>query len=248
MTTVGDNYAQGSVMVLSYKDALTEDRAFPPMRRPTEGAENDLVMRYIEFGLPKPSPNYRCQIFIEPRVEEAFPDIVAAYWDADVAATWPGRRAALEYRELRVLHYLYLAHQASVPTLAKIFGKKQVEQSINLLTDAEVIRINNEIVRLQPMRQVFALRKIIAIEAKMVATRRGLEQAFRNTWFASESYLLSERETKNEDIISTATNFGVGLISVTTKIASAKTKARRVNIPASYASWYFNEWCWRNTL
>ena len=99
--------------------------------------------------------------------------------------------------------------------------------------------------RSRALSEIFAVQRLIAIEAKIDDWKTGLQQAVRNTWFASESYLLLERVVNREPLLSEALQFGVGVVCRDQPLDSAEARARHEQIPSSYASWLFNEWCWR---
>src|SRR5581483_8234047 len=73
----------------------------------------------------------------------------------------------------------------------------------------------------------------------------GLRQAFQNTWFASESYLLLPRVPRCSDLKKEAARFGVGVAEQNKPLYRSGVRPRRQHIPLSYASWLFNEWAWR---
>ena len=99
--------------------------------------------------------------------------------------------------------------------------------------------------KLRALRDVFAVRRLIAIEAKVIDWQDGLQQAFQNVWFASESYLLLPRLPQSSILIEKANHFGVGLRVMGQALDSSELRSRQANIPRSYASWLFNEWVWR---
>ncbi len=56
-----------------------------------------------------------------------------------------------------------------------------------------------------------SLRRIIAFEAKISALSKAIEQAHLNTWFASESYVLTTNGRRRDHIIQKARKHGIGV-------------------------------------
>jgi hypothetical protein len=95
------------------------------------------------------------------------------------------------------------------------------------------------------LRDVFAVRRIVAIEAKVSDWQDGLQQAFQNSWFASESYLLMPHIPRSPLLLEESARFGVGLRTQGQPLDNGELCPRQVPVPRSYASWLFNEWVWR---
>jgi hypothetical protein len=96
--------------------------------------------------------------------------------------------------------------------------------------------------RARTPRKLMAVRRIVAIEAKVGAWRPGLEQAFHNRWFASESYLLLPGVPKSDALESELGQTGVGLLTPDRPMRRPAVRAEKAKLPGSYASWLFNEW------
>jgi hypothetical protein len=95
------------------------------------------------------------------------------------------------------------------------------------------------------LRKNFAVRRIVAFEAKISDWRGAIQQAALNKWFASESYILVPRIPARSVIIETAEAAGVGVWiegEVSPYLVTPRVNSRE---PLSYASWLFNEWSWR---
>jgi hypothetical protein len=88
---------------------------------------------------------------------------------------------------------------------------------------------------------MFAIRRIIAIEAKISEWRAALDQAFVNTWFTPESYILVPMIPKGAMLFDAAIQRGIGVLSKERPCLVP----RKLGRPRSYASWLFNEWTWR---
>ena len=92
------------------------------------------------------------------------------------------------------------------------------------------------------MSKIFALRKIVAVEAKIANWKRAIEQAINNTWFASHSYVLMPSLKNIEDVVSVSSQFGIGVIIQESDSNSIVSQAKPLEIPSSIGSWLFNEW------
>jgi hypothetical protein len=95
--------------------------------------------------------------------------------------------------------------------------------------------------RARSLSKTFAIRRIVAIEAKVNEWRAALDQAFVNTWFTPESYVLVPVIPRGADLLETALRQGVGVLSK----ERPNLEPRPAMHPTSYASWLFNEWSWR---
>ena len=78
-------------------------------------------------------------------------------------------------------------------------------------------------------------------------TKEVLEQASNNRWFASESCVLLPSCSLHERSRSKAKNLGIGIWGLSKNNNNFRIiqKPVRVKSPASYASWFFNEWIGR---
>lgn len=214
----------------------------------TKGEELDLVDRYLEKWLAQSDDHTNLTIFVEPKLQSGYPDVVAVYWDPSVAAEWPAARGELTPTDIRIAHHAYLARKVDMNALKALAPGRKLNAALNRLLDAGIFTQGKTTLLQRPIAEIFAVRRLVAIEAKLCAARRGLDQAFQNTWFASESYLLIPALPKNPEFLDAARRLGVGILEETTPIEKSAVRARRDRIPKSYPSWLFNEWAWRSTL
>lgn len=210
-------------------------------RKPTPGPEGDLVRWFMHDWKVEVLRGCDMTVFVEPRLESGFPDMVLVQWRKDWTRHWRPERRRLKNEDIRVLHSLWYAGPASERVLKNAFGSG-VTAKLGRLRDANVVSRRSGSWRARPLRKIFAVRRIIAIEAKMGDIQRGLQQALLNTWFASASYLLMPHVPRADKIAGRATSLGVGLWSQKAGIVRQAAQAR---VPRSYASWLFNEWAWR---
>ena len=213
-------------------------------RTPTAGPEYELVREYIDSRLPPAPRGQQRTVFVEPEIESGFPDVVAVYWHAATALRWSGARAELTKVDIRVAHFLARVGSADVESLRPFFTKS-VGPSLERLRSAGIVLATSKRWRLRSLRDIFAVRRLVAIEAKVNQWRDGLHQAVQNTWFSSESYLLLPRVPEQPELLKLALRFGVGVKTREQSLDTTDGSARRDRIPKSYASWLFNEWAWR---
>jgi len=214
----------------------------------TKGKELDLVDRYLEKWLSQSNDHTQLTIFVEPKLQSGYPDVVAVYWDPSVAGRWPRARGELTPMDIRMAHHAYLSRKVDLKALKALAPGRKMDAALNRLLDADIFVQGKTTLLQRPMSDIFAVRRLVAIEAKLCAAQRGLDQAFQNTWFASESYLLIPALPKNPEFLDAARRLGVGILEETTPIEKSAVRARRDRIPKSYPSWLFNEWAWRSTL
>lgn len=214
------------------------------LRESKEGPEHDLVREYVVSCLPPPSRGQSLTVFIEPEIESGFPDIVAVYTQVATTRRWTAARACLTKVDVRMAHFLATMGASDFGRLARFFPTNP-KGSLERLLSAGVVRNAAGTWRLRALQDVFAVRRLVAIEAKVFDWQEGLQQAFQNVWFASESYLLLPRLPQAPLLLEEASRFGVGLRVLGQPLDSSELCPRTAQIPRSYASWLFNEWVWR---
>ena len=212
------------------------------------GPEADLVQRFVEASLPPSLKGENQFVFIEPKLGATRPDIVAVYWDSSVATPWPKARQSLSSLDLRLAHLLFMEGPLREEKLRTAFPRG-LQRSLEKLDKAGLILYANERWHLRSLKDIFAVHRIVAFEAKISSVSRALEQAQLNTWFASESYVLMPAKQPIADTIERACSRGIGiwLLSGETR-SSPLVGAKRRAIPQSYASWFFNEFVWKATV
>ncbi|MDE1160602.1 MAG: hypothetical protein PW792_01500 [Acidobacteriaceae bacterium] len=187
----------------------------------------------------------RLSIFEEPRIESGFPDLVLVIWDESVTEAWHHSRKALKAVDLSVLHCLYQMKRATGFEIEKLLACS-VDESLERLAAADMIDIRKGSCSVKPLREIFAVRRIIAIEAKVSAVSSGMHQAALNTWFAHDSILLLPEEPQHLQTGSRAEDMGISIFA--RAVGNVLKPASSFEKPVSYASWLFNEWAWKATL
>ena len=210
-------------------------------RRMTEGHEKELVEAFVRSKLAPARSGQVRLVFIEPRLDTGFPDVVIVYLDSAVASEWSSRRASLRKQDICVLHHLATCRSEDQARLSFLFPVG-LRSALCRLESMDLVRCAQGRWYAQKPRKLMAVRRIVAIEAKIGAWRRGLEQAFLNRWFASESYLLLPSVPKSADLENELGQTGVGLLTHDTPMRRPAIRADKTKLPGSYASWLFNEW------
>jgi hypothetical protein len=213
------------------------------LRMSRKGPECDLVREYLSHLTPS-SRGQSLTVFIEPEIETGFPDIVAVYTQVATMRRWSSARVSLTKVDVRVAHFLATMGASDLDRIRRFFPDKP-ERCLERLLEASVVRNKAGTWQLRNLEEVFAVKRLVAIEAKVVDWQNGLKQAFQNVWFASESYLLLPRLPNAPLLLEEASRFGVGLRVLGQPLDSPELCPRQAQIPRSYASWLFNEWVWR---
>ena len=213
-------------------------------RKSTKGPELDFLFDFLKSSLPTAPAGQRLTIFIEPNVESVFPDAVAVYWDLATGKKWNQSRRLITKTDVRVLHYLALKKTEHLPILERYYSPTVIE-SLKRLEAADLVIRKPRTWQIRSLKKIFAVKRLITIEAKIGDWQQGLLQAFFHTWFASESYLLLAKMPKKSRLIDEASKLGIGLITGEENLENSSAAAKRDRIPKSYASWLFNEWAWK---
>ncbi len=216
-------------------------------RTSRKGPELNLVHQFLDADFPEPSGCLTRWIFLEPSLVSGFPDIVIVEFDIGTAKRWPESRKNLRPLDLRIAHFISNYPDASIQTIFSGFGSR-TSSALKRLESAGIVRESESKFSTLPVDTIFAVRRIVAIEAKMKNIKRGFDQALNNTWFASESYLLIPNRTSNSSVIQKAKRFGIGIINSDGWLNSPQITARVEEVPKSYGSWLFNEWAWQSLI
>lgn len=213
-------------------------------RSATPGPETDLVEAFLEnldVALPR---GRRLTVFCQPALETGFPDIVAVVWRESIARKWRSERELLSSDDLRLIHALAGRGWFEIDRLEGIF-RRRLRPSLERLESLDLALITERKCRTRALNSIFAVERIVAIEAKISWWRRALEQAGSNVWFSSESHALMPSVSDREAVTDVAQRFQVGVLQFDDARPTEIWAAPQRPIPASYGSWLFNEWVWR---
>lgn len=214
-------------------------------RRTRFGPEAELVAAFLEnfpFDIPR---GCHATVFCEPRIESGFPDLVIVFWSIATAKRWNPARSELTTDDIRLLHYLHDLGPQSTDALRNVITRG-LTRSLDRLQAAELVRcVYGDIWKPRSLNENFATRRIIAIEAKVAEWSVAIDQAFLNTWFATDSFVLLPAKKATAAARAAARARGVRLCQPDKPI-SCKRPVSPNALPRSYASWLFNEWAWRS--
>jgi hypothetical protein len=212
-----------------------------------KGPEADLVMNFIRSSIPLPVNGEFSTIYIEPQLGNLRPDIVIVYWDPKITRSWPVARELLDLTDLKIIQMLSLLGPSAEDELKKFFPIRKLTSALERLFTANCAIYLENRWHLKELSSLFAIRRIIAVEAKISNINKAIEQAYANSWFSSESYILTTRKQPNSIIIERARQLGVGFWTYRkTGDIEQKLKAKEYLLPFSYGSWEFNEMVWRH--
>jgi hypothetical protein len=215
-------------------------------RRRKTGPEQQLIDWFLNEGRFPVRRGERLTVFLEPKLPSGFPDIVAVTWRESVTAKWKSTRGQLESRDLRLMHFLVTVGRPCEGSYIRAIFKRNVRGSLEKLLDAGMVRYASSCWYPESLARSFAVQRIIAVEAKVNAWRSALDQAYRNTWFAPESYVLVPMVGSNSTLLAEASNRGIGVLGRDS--LRWHMNPRLMVFPRSYVSWLFNEWAWRSSF
>lgn len=213
-----------------------DDSVSARFRRPTPGPELDLLTHFLEQSLPRPTARERLAVFVEPRIETGCPDAVAVYWR-------PSRQedgAALKRLTTvddRLLHLVWLKGAVSRNELRVCMGDAVAKRAEELVAMGFLTGVDD---RLSVADGGLTLSRVIAVEAKVSAPSSALSQAARNTWFASESYVLLPSAPSAAELCHRYEACGVGILTPADRFSTPSIPARERGLPQSHVTWRFN--------
>lgn len=212
-------------------------------RESRSGPEEDMISSFLSKLDSRSNPGTQLTIFKEPWLESGSPDLVGVIWDLPTAETWNQNRSRLNRSDFRLLHWLSETSDLNLDQIREAFGRSGWE-SIHRLEEADVVSTEKGSVKMRPLSTVYAVKHIFAIEAKVSAWRKAVNQAFLNRWFATSSHVLLPRLPTNREAINTARRMGVSLWAPSVTKLTLRLPATS-SAPTSYVSWLFNEWTWK---
>jgi hypothetical protein len=213
----------------------------------TPGRETCLVEQFLAAGSLADRKTELPVVFTEPRLATGFPDVVAVYLSDKPITVTPGR-TMLHDEHLRLLHHLCSVKTTSFNEIESGLGwrGKMLKRCVADLADADLVYVRGSKIVARHVANIFAVRKIIAIEAKIGDWKRAIRQACSNTWFASHSFVLIPQTRAIEHVQSAAQAVGIGVMIFDGEKTKTVVNPLARSIPASYGSWLFNEWSLRS--
>lgn len=218
-------------------------------RKNTNGEEFELVKQFIDYRkeIFKPSSTKNLAIFIEPKINMSYPDIVFVEYNPNNYEHWNKNRFKLGSLDLKILYHIYVTQGIDASNIVLQLGNdwKNTMLSIEKLYDSDLIIRKNRKWCIKS-KKCLKVNKIEAVEAKINKWDEVFQQAIINKNFASESYALSKMIiTPKKNTIDRFDNFGIGLYIQNHTGFKMMSEAKKIPIPVSFNSIYFNEWIGR---
>lgn len=215
-------------------------------RAATLGDEYSLVEQFVEYYchmFTRNNKKTKLAVFIEPRIDSRFPDVVFASYLPSIIDNWSDKREELDMYDLKLLSFLCTTKNTTEAELISMLGfpEKQTITSLEKLMDAKLISYRNRSWQVRELRDVFSLTKLIAVEAKLNDMSKVVEQTHLNTRFASHSYALTNSLRPQGETVKTFKKYGIGLYGKGSQFCRI-VEARQYGLPSNYLSFQFNEW------
>lgn len=221
-------------------------------RTVTAGDELRMVYRYLSYVKNKSNnlKRKRIAIFVEPHIETGYPDLVIVEYYLPPSDIWCNARMCLNNTDLKILMHVVSSRTSylSISSICELLGftDDTVYRSLKKLNKCKLVYLSKsqKTVRKVALEKWCRVKKIIAIEGKIDKWQRAIEQANRNTWFATESYVLLNKAHCNQKVYDICKHQGIGIVLQNGKIDTV-LKSKQGMFPISYASIQFNEWIQR---
>lgn len=214
-----------------------------------DGPEKDLVEEFVSIQNQKLSSNsrYSYTLFIEPKLDVGFPDIVIVKFSRSIMAKWSPSRMPLDLTALKILSHLFYAGPISIDKLKTDLGfvDPVLGQRLDSLQETKLIYRKGDLYRAYPFRKTFAVRQVIAIEAKMSDIFGAILQASKNKWFATSSYILTPSLRPTPRVASRCGDLGIGIYGLKQLDLTEILMPRPHELPKSYVTLLLNEWIGR---
>jgi len=212
----------------------------------TEGQEFDMVCEFMSFKKEvfKPTPQKQMAIFIETKINDAYPDVVFTEYNPRYYEHWNNDRNKLSTTDLKLLHYIFSKRNVTSQRIIMELSiqYKSLLQSLEALIDAQLIVRKDGYWILANRNEIFGVKHIEAVEAKISNWDKVMQQAIVNKTFASESFVLSKRKREPDiEVVKKISAFGIGIYLYDNKQFSCYAQASRNRFPSNYNSIYLNE-------
>lgn len=231
--------------IFSYRDLYSRNIKSRKIRT---GPESDLVESFLDNYKSLFNDNgYELSILIEPFMEIGYPDIVAVSWDKHIFKKFNEKRLDINKLDIKVLNHLSLNNSKTPADLNRELGfdNRTIKSSLSRLEEAALVWEKGSIFEARPLGDIFAPKKVIAIEAKVSNWKHAFQQAQLNHWFSSESYVLFPGLEAREELLEYSQNCRVGLFMGLEGNFNKLMSFSENEIPSSYGSWYLNELLYR---
>ena len=231
--------------ILSYHDLYSRNIKSRKIRT---GPESDLVDSFLDsYQNLLNDSGYELSVLIEPFMEIGYPDIVAVSWDKQIFKHFNEKRFNINKLDIKLLNHLSLNSNKTADDLNRELGfdTRTIRSSLSRLEEADLVLESSSVFEAKPLGDIFAPKKVIAIEAKISNWKDAFQQAQLNHWFSSESYVLFPGLEAREELLEYSQNSRVGLFMGLKGNFNKLTSFSENEIPRSYGSWYLNELLYR---
>lgn len=214
-----------------------------------DGPEKDLVEGFVLNLRRTLSLNTRFgySLFIEPKLDVGFPDVVVVKYSRSVMKKWAPSRRQLDLVSLKILSHLFYAGPIPKDRFKSDLGFADplLTHKLKLLEDAKLVYKKGELYRAYSFRDTFAVREVVAIEAKMSDIFGAMCQASKNKWFATSSYILTPSIKPTTRVASQCEELGIGIYGLKQPDLLQVLPPRPHDLPKSYVTLLLNEWIGR---
>lgn len=228
-------------------DPIIVDQSIPEIgllsRNTPHGPEKSLVDRFLSIYLKKlHSDSLKNLVFIEPHVNNAYPDIVLVRYSNANKCLWNENHLNLTDSHFKVLFEINRRNTISVHRLSKQIGIEQsiIKRIIDELAICNLVITNKQSVLRIPPSSFFCIKKIICFEAKIAKWSEAISQALLNTRFATESYILMDCKESTQEMVSRCRELGIGIFLMNGRIHK-DLPAQKQSQPVTYTSYVINE-------
>jgi hypothetical protein len=184
----------------------------------------------------------------EPFTGLGYADLVCIVWEKNSYSNWNIDRNNLLINDVKILHHLYMVKKYKTPLELETelgFSPKRIFSSLSRLFDAGLILSGSgNKYKIRKKSDIFHIKRIISIEAKLRDWHRALYQTINNFYYSSESYTLFPENHISDRMIKKYDQFNVGIISFNESSYILK-RSKKNTIPSTFNSWLFNEYIGR---
>lgn len=212
----------------------------------TVGEEFDMVTNFINYRKEcfKETAKKSLAIFIETKINNAYPDVVFVEYDPSRYERWNVSRNKLSTRDLKLLYFIYSKRNVTSQRIVKELSiqYKTLLQSLEVLMDANLIERKAGAWIIPNKKELFGVKYIEAVEAKISKWDEVMQQAIINTSFASESFVLSKRKKAPDiELAKKMIALGIGIYLYNNQEFIQYSPAHHNRFPSNYNSIYLNE-------
>lgn len=165
----------------------------------TKGIEFDLVCDFIDYKKKhfRSTETNKMMIFIEPQVNDAYPDVVIAKYNPYNYEYFHKNRFYIENYDYKILYILNALKRLSCEDIVNITGDswKDVVLSLERLIDSQLVIRKSESWEILDKNKL-KVKKLEIVEAKINKLDKVIEQAILNKKITSNSYVLSNVQEK----------------------------------------------------